>query len=159
METERKFLILRECANDLYRFDAEPFEIEQYYVSVGKTEERFRRCGEAYFHTIKKVTENPLTREETETPCLREDFEKNLPRRNGDVILKERHVFSLNNLKIEIDFYKGRLKGLVVGEVEFAGDKEAGGFLPPFFFGKEITTDKRYLNQNLALNGLPEDDF
>lgn len=159
METERKFLILRECANDLYRRDAERFEIEQYYVSVGKTEERFRRRGDAYFHTIKKFTENPLTREEAESPCLREDFEKNLPRRTGDVILKERHVFSFNNLKTEIDFYRGRLKGLVIGEVEFACEKEAGEYLPPFFFGKEITTDKRYLNQNLALNGLPEDDF
>ena len=55
-----------------------------------------------------------------------------------------------------MDFYKGELSGLAVCEVEFDDENQAKEFLPPYFFGKEITGDARYRNRNLALNGLPE---
>lgn len=52
-----------------------------------------------------------------------------------------------------VDVFTGRHKGLVIAEIEFRKDGEKIA-LPPWA-GKEITTDKRYSNLNLALNGVP----
>ena len=38
--------------------------------------------------------------------------------------------------------------------VEFASDGEAGSFRPPEWFGPEVTADRRYTNQSIALKGL-----
>lgn len=156
MEIERKFLILQKFVSELYMRDAEKIYIEQFYVTVGNVEERFRRWNEKYFHSIKAATEDLVVRKEVETPCAKEIFKKNKSLRIGETIFKERHIFYFSNNKIEIDFYREKFEGLVVGEVEFESKKQADNFEVPYFFGKEITQDKRYSNQNLALNGIPK---
>lgn len=40
--------------------------------------------------------------------------------------------------------------------VEFASDEEAGAFRPLEWFGPEVTADRRYTNQTIALRGLAE---
>lgn len=50
MEIERKFLIPDVYVKELFERDAERLEIEQYYVTVGTTEERYRRInGDCFF--------------------------------------------------------------------------------------------------------------
>ena len=50
----------------------------------------------------------------------------------------------------ELDIFKGRLEGLVMVEVEFGSEAEAEAFVPPAWFGVEVTADPRYRNSYLS---------
>ncbi len=56
-------------------------------------------------------------------------------------------------LVAEVDVYGGRLSGLVVAEVEFADAGAAGRFVPPGWFGREVTGEAGYRNRVLAAVG------
>lgn len=66
-------------------------------------------------------------------------------------IQKVRHEIEIGNHTVELDIYKGDLKGFAVAEVE-----DPDGFEPPEWFGKEVTGDERYKNKWIANYGLPE---
>lgn len=51
---------------------------------------------------------------------------------------------------IEVDIYRGRHTGLVVAEVEFADEKSCREFIPPDWFGEDVTGRSRYSNVVLA---------
>ena len=51
-----------------------------------------------------------------------------------------------------ISVYDGNNKGLITVEVEFSNIKEARQFIPPKWFGKEVTNDIRYRAKSLAFN-------
>ncbi len=104
MEIERKFLIPDVYVKELFERDAERLEIEQYYVTVGTTEERYRRINGDCFFAVKRDTGSSLSRVETETPCGGNDFEKNLPEKKGRIIQKERHILRYENLKYRNGF-------------------------------------------------------
>ena len=57
----------------------------------------------------------------------------------------------------EVDIYHGSLAGLSVAEVEFASESSAAEFVPPHWFGRELTGDDRWSNAQLARHGLPEE--
>lgn len=155
MEIERKFLVRKNYEQYILSLNLESHQIEQFYVQVGETEERYRKTDNSYFHTTKKSIDGGLKREEIETECTQIDFETNLRHIIGLKIEKTRHFYFFDSYNLEIDFYLGSLKGLVVCEVEFKSEGEAKTFVPPEFLGAEVTLDKRYKNQSLALNGLP----
>jgi CYTH domain-containing protein len=52
------------------------------------------------------------------------------------------------------EIVRPRLLHLVT--VEFASEEEAGAFRPLEWFGPEVTADRRYTNQTIALRGLAE---
>jgi CYTH domain-containing protein len=56
---------------------------------------------------------------------------------------------------IEVDVYSGALEGLVVAEVEFDDPWGAESYVPPYWFGREVTADSAYKNRSLALHGRP----
>jgi adenylate cyclase len=56
----------------------------------------------------------------------------------------------------EVDVYAGALAGLRVVEVEFPSAAAAAGFVPPAWFGREVTDDARWSNASLARFGRPE---
>lgn len=89
MEIERKFLIPDVYVKELFERDAERLEIEQYYVTVGTTEERYRRVNGDCFFAVKRDTGSSLSRLETETPCDENDFEKNLSEKKGELYRKK----------------------------------------------------------------------
>lgn len=72
-------------------------------------------------------------------------------------MIKTRYQFEENGTRIFVDVYSGNLEGLVVAEVEFASVAEAEAFVPPSWFGQDITSDKRYKNANLAKDGMPSE--
>jgi CYTH domain-containing protein len=49
------------------------------------------------------------------------------------------------------------MEGLVLAEVEFPSREKSEEFEPPDWFGKEVTEDIRYKNQNLAQKDVPKD--
>jgi CYTH domain-containing protein len=54
-----------------------------------------------------------------------------------------------------MDVYSGALQSLVTVEVEFESEETSRAFSPPAWFGRELTGDVRYSNQQMARKGLP----
>jgi adenylate cyclase len=151
VEVERKFLVPDPPDLD----GAEADEIEQGYLATGtEGEVRVRRKGEALVLTAKRGS--GLSREEAEIGLDRDRFDELWPLTEGRRLHKRRHVIAHGDLKIEVDVYAGHLAGLVVAEIEFSSEKEARDFDPPGWLGDEVTGDRRYLNETLAMEGAPE---
>lgn len=155
MEIERKFLVSH-APDDI---DAHPSTaIEQGYLAVHDdgTEVRIRRRAGASTMTVK--SSGGRTRAEEELALDDATFERLWPLTEGRRIEKVRHVVATDTpgVEIELDTYGGDLDGLVVAEVEFPGEAEADAFDPPDWLGREVTDDKRFKNQRLAVEGRPD---
>ena len=153
-EIERKFLV-KEMPKDIKK--CKKHEVIQGYLRTGDVEERVRSIDDNKFvHTIKAGS--GLERKEYEQNIDKVVFDELLKQTVGSLILKTRHVYSLGSAKnAEIDIYKSPVNGLKTVEVEFASVKEAKAFEVPAWFGEEITEDKRYKNQALAMGSLDEE--
>jgi adenylate cyclase len=150
MEVERKFVV-----SDRPDLDgAESAEIDQGYLATGADGEvRVRRRGDSFVLTAKRGS--GLSREEAEMELDRDAFERLWPLTEGRRLHKRRYVMPEGNLTIEVDVYEGDLEGLVVAEIEFGSEEEARRFDPPAWLGEEVTGDERYLNETLAIQGIP----
>jgi CYTH domain-containing protein len=150
MEVERKFLVSE--PPDLAGTESD--EIEQGYLAIGaEGEVRLRRKGEKLVLTAKRGS--GISRDEAEIELDRESFERLWPLTESRRLHKRRHVIPHGKLTIELDVYEGDLEGLLVAEVEFGSEDEAGRFEPPEWIGDEVTGDERYLNETLATRGAP----
>ena len=151
-EIERKFLV-KELPIDLESYPSN--EIQQGYIQITDdgTEERVRKKGERFYHTVKSG--EGLVREESEREISPEEFHKLWSKTEGKRIIKTRYDIEYGGLLIELDIFSGSMQGLVVAEVEFSSEEESSKFAPPKWFGDEITRDERYKNKFLALHGLP----
>jgi CYTH domain-containing protein len=150
MEVERKFLVPE--PPDLAGTESD--EIEQGYLAIGaEGEVRLRRKGEKLVLTAKRGS--GISRDEAEIELDRESFERLWPLTESRRLHKRRHVIPHGELTIELDVYEGDLEGLLVAEVEFGSEDEAGRFEPPEWIGDEVTGDERYLNETLATRGAP----
>jgi CYTH domain-containing protein len=157
LEVERKFL-LEEAPDDL---DQSPrTKIRQGYLAVteGGTEVRIRKEGRRRFLTIKDggAGSGGVARGETEVEITAGQFDALWPLTKGRRVRKVRHELAHEGTTVTIDVYRGRLKGLVVAEVEFPDEDAARGFQPPEWLGREVTGDEHYRNRELACHGLPE---
>jgi CYTH domain-containing protein len=56
---------------------------------------------------------------------------------------------------VEVDVYAGALAGLYVAEVEFSSEVDAAEFVPPDWFGREVTGEPGWSNAVLARGGRP----
>lgn len=67
-------------------------------------------------------------------------------------LIKTRSIFRVDGMRpfIEIDQYEQ--VALIVAEVEFINTEEENKFIPPPWFGKDISLDKRYSNYQLWLH-------
>ena len=145
MEIERKWR-LQTCPPDL---DACPStEIEQGYL-CRKPVVRVRRDGETYYLTYKGA--GLMTREEYNLPLTKEAYEHLIKKADGAVIRKTRRRMPIGNgLTAEIDIFGGGLSGLLLLEVEFENEEAARSFVPPAWFGTEVTEDASYSNAVLS---------
>ena len=90
-------------------------------------------------------------REEREIKLTPKQFAALWPGTTGRRLQKLRYEIPWDNVLIEIDIYRGRHAGLVVAEVEFPDRASCRRFQPPWWFGREVTGQKRYSNVRLAL--------
>jgi adenylate cyclase len=152
MEIERKFLV-----GDLPEgLDADQgVPIAQGYLATGDdgSEVRLRRAGERLRLTAKRGA--GMVRTEQEVELSADQFEALWPVTEGRRLLKTRHAIPAGEHLIELDVYGGALSGLRIAEVEFASVEAAHAFIPPTWFGREVTDDDRYKNRRLAVEGLP----
>ena len=68
---------------------------------------------------------------------------------NTPFIEKNRHIFTYDNLKWDIDEFKGNNAGLVVAEIELDNEKQS--IKLPKWINREVTNQNKYYNFNLAL--------
>jgi adenylate cyclase len=150
MEVERKFLLSERPELPAGK------RIEQGYVALDPAgaEVRVRRKGDQHTLTVKSGA--GLVRGEEELALSAEEFDRLWPLTDGRRVVKTRHLVELGDgLTAEVDVYEGSLEGLLVAEVEFPDEAAAGVFDAPQWLGSDVTGDKRYANQSLAVNGRP----
>ena len=162
MEIERKFLIKDLPAN----LDSYPYHhIEQAYLNVTPVV-RVRKEDDTYYLTYKGS--GMMTREEYNLPLNPDAYYHLREKADGTIISKKRYLIPLTNptfkeregfpappegyaLTIELDIFDAPLAPLVLAEVEFGSKEAAECFIPPEWFGEEVTYCKEYHNSYLAL--------
>ena len=125
MEIERKFLIpvLPE------KLDTYPHRrIEQAYLCTEPVV-RIRRQDDIYILTYKHLK----------------------GKADGIVLSKTRYLLPLpGGLTIELDVFDGTYEGLWLAEVEFESIEQAEAFVPPVWFGEDVTYSGKYHNSVLS---------
>lgn len=142
MEIERKFLI--KDMPDLTQYKCK--HITQGYLSTNPVV-RVREDGDKYYLTYKGS--GLLAREEANLPLTKESFEHLVKKSDGKIIQKTRYLIPLDPYTIELDVFEGDHAPLIMAEVEFPSIEEANDFVPPAWFGEDVTQDKRYHNSNM----------
>ena len=145
MEIERKFL-LKELP-DLTAFEFH--KIEQAYLCTGPVV-RVRREDDKYYMTYKGG--GMMAREEYNLPLTKESYEHLRAKADGNVISKTRYLIPLEvqGLVAEVDVFEAPFAPLVLAEVEFESEAQAKAFVPPSWFGEDVTFDGRYHNSYMS---------
>lgn len=166
MEIERKYEI-NNIPDDLLQYKYK--RIEQGYLCHNPTI-RIRKSNNDYILTYKskfgienKGIGSAIINNEVELPLSKEAYFELRAKTDGNIIYKTRYLIPLEGgLIAELDVFEEKLIGLVFVEVEFPDEKTADDFIPPVWFGKELSSDKRYSNYHLSklssiheLNRLP----
>ncbi len=141
MEIERKFLIHTLPEN----LESYPFQLlEQAYLCTEPVV-RVRRSNDAYTLTYK--SKGLMSREEYNLPLTAESYEHLKQKADGNIIRKKRFCIPLPD---ELDLFDAPFEGLFLAEVEFATQEQALAFLPPDWFGEEVTWSTEYHNSALS---------
>ena len=145
MEIERKFLI-KKLPDNLTSYKAR--KIEQAYLCTDPVV-RVRRDNDDYYLTYK--SKGMIVREEYNLPLTKEAYGHLLAKADGNIITKTRYeIPEKDNLTIERDVFEGKFDGLLLAEVEFASEEEALGYIPPEWFGEDVSNSTKYHNSTLS---------
>lgn len=150
LEIERKFLV----QGDEWREQAAASKaIAQGYLRAdSEASVRIRIVdGNKALLTVK--TGKGVSRGEFEYRIPLEDAREMMKACNGDVIEKTRYTVRHGGFDWEVDVYNGKLKGLVVAEVELESEDDDPDL--PGWLGEEVTHDGRWSNAALATQGMP----
>lgn len=147
MEIERKYLI-RRLPENLSQYQCK--KIAQGYICTNPVV-RIRKSDDEYYLTYKG--KGLMAREEYNLPLTQEGYEHMLPKIDGRLIEKSRYLIPLDGkLTAELDIFEGDLAPLIIVEVEFDSLDGANSFIPPEWFGEDVTESRKYHNSNLALS-------
>lgn len=150
MEIERKFLIHQPPEN----LEAYPSQIlEQAYLCTDPVV-RVRRSDDTYTLTYK--SKGLMSREEYNLPLTAESYTHLKKKADGNIIQKRRYRIPCEgDLTIELDIFSSPFEGLILAEVEFISEEQAKAFLPPDWFGEEVTWSTEYHNSTLSKKKFP----
>ena len=150
MEIERKYLV-RELPENLDSFPHT--DIEQGYLCTSPTL-RIRRMGDAFILTVKerrRIASTAIVNREEEFAMPRDSYERLKLKCDGNLVVKTRYRIPLPvGLIAELDIFHGVHEGLRLVEVEFPSTEAADAFMPPSWFGEDVSADPRYRNSYLA---------
>lgn len=147
MEIERKYLI-RRLPENLSQYQCK--KIAQGYICTNPVV-RIRKSDDEYYLTYKG--KGLMAREEYNLSLTQEGYEHMLPKIDGRLIEKSRYLIPLEGkLTAELDIFEGDLAPLIIVEVEFDSLDAANSFIPPEWFGEDVTESRKYHNSNLALS-------
>ena len=145
VEIERKFTVASLSGLHLGAGTA----IRQGYLAEeGDVEVRVRITPERAALTVKAGV--GLRRTEVERELDIDEAEALWPHTEGRRLEKVRYRVALAEVVAEVDVYGGALDGLVVVEVEFGSEDAAAAFVPPPWFGEEVTALGGWKNADLA---------
>lgn len=145
MEIERKYLI-KKLPDNLTSYKAR--KIEQAYLCTDPVV-RVRRDNDDYYLTYK--SRGMIVREEYNLPLTKEAYGHLLAKADGNIITKTRYeIPEKDNLTIELDVFEGKFDGLLLAEVEFTSEEEALGYIPPEWFGEDVSNSTKYHNSTLS---------
>lgn len=152
LEIERKFLVTDAPDPDLVVGEA---RLRQGYLAVdGRVELRLREVDGTTTMTVKAGS--GLARTEVEVVLDTDDAAGLWPHTQGRALAKRRQRVSIGPDTIaELDIYDAPLDGLRVVEVEFPDADAAEAFVPPGWFGREVTGEPGWSNADLARHGAP----
>lgn len=143
-EIEKKYLI----KNIPNLKNLKSYKIVQGYISVDPVL-RIRQKNDKYFFTFKG--KGFLKRIEFEQEITKKEFENLLPKIEGTIIKKTRYIYPLNNNFIaEIDIFEKPFENLCIVEVEFNSENDAKNFIPPDWFGEDITNNIKFTNSYMS---------
>lgn len=154
MEIEKKFLV-KSLPSNLGQYKKK--DIEQGYLCLDPVV-RIRKSNSQYILTYKSMLSGTgdgisgvKANNEIEAPLTKEGYEHLLGKTDGYIIKKTRYLIPLSDGHTgELDIFSGNLKGLYFIEVEFADEEDAAGFIPPEWFGENVSDDERYANSFLS---------
>ena len=135
MEIERKYL-LDQLPENLTSYPCK--KIEQGYLSTEPVV-RIRRSDDEYYLTYK--SKGLMVREVYNLPLTKESYLHLREKADGVLISKTRYLLPLTgtDLTIELDVFDAPYEGLYLAEVEFPDEASANAFVPPVWFGKDVT--------------------
>lgn len=99
-----------------------------------------------------------MARQEAEFPLNADAYANLRCKVDGNLITKTRYLIPLDPYTIELDVFHGNLAPLILAEVEFPSIEEADAFLPPDWFGEDVTMSGKYHNSYLSQYGYQQDD-
>ena len=152
MEIERKYLINKEQLP--FTLSSYPSHIiEQAYLCTSPVV-RVRKEDDNYYMTYKG--RGLMVREEYNLPLTAKAYNHLLAKADGNIITKTRYLIPLNDnvlnkeLLIELDVFEGVFEGLYLAEIEFNSEDDANNFIPPSWFGEDVTFDGKYHNSKMS---------
>lgn len=145
MEIERKYLV-SSLPENLTQYVCK--QIEQGYLATDPVV-RIRRSNDKYTLTYKG--KGLMVREEYNLPLTAASFEHLKEKIDGILIQKRRYLIPYGEkYTIELDIFEGELAPLQLAEVEFDTENEANSFVPPEWFGEDVTFSTKYHNSTLS---------
>lgn len=145
MEIERKYLV-KELPKHLEQYPVKV--ISQGYLNTDPVV-RVRRSNDKYTLTYKG--KGLMVREEYNLPLNKEAFDHLVTKIDGILIQKRRYLIPLDEkYTIELDIFEGELAPLQLAEVEFETEEKANSFVPPEWFGEDVTFSTAYHNSTLS---------
>ncbi|MCR4660068.1 MAG: CYTH domain-containing protein [Bacteroidales bacterium] len=154
MEIERKFKVAQ-LPQNLAQYPHA--DIEQGYLCTSPTV-RVRRIGDSYVLTVKEhlnASSSAIHNREEEFSLTAVAYADLIGKCDGRTVCKTRYYLPITTgLTAELDIFSGRHEGLQIVEVEFPNTMVADRFVPPSWFGPEVSSDPRYRNSWLAYNTL-----
>ena len=163
MEIERKYK-LKSLPENLESYPCR--HIEQAYLNINPVV-RVRKEDNEYYMTYKG--KGMMARDESNLPLNEEAYYHLRSKADGRIISKKRYLIPLRNpgfkegfptppadytLTIELDVFDAPFAPLIMAEVEFGSKDAAEAFVPPSWFGEEVTYCKEYHNSYLALSDI-----
>ena len=142
------------------------YEIEQAYLNrkpvlrirrkihvrtESASETKSAASGTSCEFTFKGKKTGAIGKEEMNLPLNEDAYEHLKEKADGIILHKTRYVYDLGGaLKAEADVFHAPYEDLRIVEVEFTSEEAAASFVPPEWFGEEITGVKGYSNASLA---------
>jgi adenylate cyclase len=148
IEIEHKFLL----SNDTWRQNvSKQFEYQQGYLTSAPTSSiRIRISDDQAWLNIKSATIG-TQRHEYEYIIPLEDARELMINLCGKPFIDKTRYIVINDKNTwEIDEFHGANEGLVIAEIELSSVDEI--FTKPEWLGSEVTNERRYYNNNLAVN-------
>ena len=147
VEIERKYLVTNESWQSHV---TEPLRIRQgYFARTALMRARIRLIDNDQAFITFKSQPGPVVRYEYEYPIPYAEAAEMVERFSIEPLIeKTRHCLPWGDLTWSIDVFEVANRGLVLAEVELSRVEETVD-LPPWA-GKEVTSDTRYGNSNLA---------